>query len=231
MKKKLMLSTLLLSLIIWPSVSLAREDEADDDQDEMKATSTEVRIRTREEYEAKKQEIEQQRELLKAEIEAKRETIKDEIEQRREKVMDDIRDRLDNFIDKIVDRFDASIERLEKLAQRIESRISKYEAEGINVTKSKELLVIAKTKIETAKTSVAALETETLNVIGSNATTTTALKADFNELKSQLEKAKKDIKAAHTALVDVIENLKPGLNKNDSLKKATTTTATTTEDN
>jgi cellobiose-specific phosphotransferase system component IIA len=49
------------------------------------------------------------------------------------------------------------------------------------------------------------------------------IKKDFDGLRAQLDKAKTDIKAAHAALVDVVNNLKPGRNK------TATSTATTTE--
>jgi len=98
------------------------------------------------------------------------------------------------------------------------------EANNIDVKKAKELLVVAKIKIETAKTSALGISLESQVVASSTATSTAAIKVDFENIKNQIETAKTDVKTAHAALVDVIVNLKPGQNKN-----ATSTTASTTD--
>lgn len=157
------------------------------------------------------------RETIKDEIEAKRESIKNSVEERRQNATNKIKERIDQFVQNIVDRYEAAVNRLEKLAERIDSRISKMEADKIDVKKAKELMVTAKSKIATAKTSIASITT----TIGTNATTTALMKEEFKAIKIQVEKAKEDIKAAHQALIKVVENLKPGKNKIE--KEATST--------
>jgi ABC-type transporter Mla subunit MlaD len=193
-----------------------------------------LRLKAKADLDARKKEIEQKRETLKTEIEKrktefkteinnKKEEIKSEVEKRKEGAISQIKERLAKFTSNTVERFNAAIDRLEKLAQRIDSRIGKLEAEGVNVSKAKELMVIAKLKIETAKTSVSGISLQSELTASSTATSTAMIKKDFDGLRAQLDKAKTDIKAAHAALVDVVNNLKPGRNK------TATSTATTTE--
>lgn len=236
MKNKLLLSGIVFALAVLPTISSAESVGA---SIRVKAsTSAEIKLRAQNELEARKKEMEERREELKEEMEERRETIKnaietkknivrDEMQERRERAIESIRERLNNFTEKIVERFEAAIERLEELASRIDSRIAKMEIENIDVKKAKELMAVAKIKIETAKTSALGIGLESQVVASSTATTTAAIKVDFENIKNQIEKAKTDIKAAHAALVDVVANLKPGQNK-----KATTTVETTsTTDN
>lgn len=242
MKNKLLLSGILLSLSILPIFASAEETSASasidikaniDGRTPTKA-EMELRLKAKAELDARKKELEQKRETVQKEIEKRKEelktqinekkdSIRNEVDKKRENAVNQIKERLAKFITNTIERYEAAITRLEKLAQRIDSRIAKFEAEGVNVTKAKELMVIAKLKIETAKTSVSGINLQSELTASSTATTTVMIKKDFEGLRAQLEKAKTDIKAAHAALVDVVKNLKPGQNR------TATSTATTTE--
>lgn len=231
MKNKILLSGVLVALCVLPFVSLAEEGSV---ESRVKVgTSTEARLKAKAELEAKKKELEDKKESIKSEIESKREALKEEVEnrkdsiknsveERRQNAVNKIKERIDQFLQDVAERFEAAINRLEKLSDRISSRINKLEAEKIDVSKAKELLIIAKAKIDIAKTSAG-----NITIASSTATTTVALKESFKSLKTIIETAKKDIKAAHAALIDVVKNLKPGRN-ND--KTATTTSATSTDE-
>ncbi len=211
-------------------------------------TSTEARIKAKVDLDERRAELEAKKERLKAELEQKKEDlnermderkdaiknkieerkgeIENKIDDRKDKVMENIKERLGKFTQNVVERYNAAIERLDNLMERIDSRISKLESEGADVTKAKELSALAKIKIETAKTSVAAIEIDsTLALSASTSSSTPAYQEGFQILRSQLEKAKGDIKAAHASLIDIIENLKPGLNKRPT---TTPTTASST---
>ena len=167
---------------------------------------------------------------IRDQMEAKREALKTAVEERRDTAINKIKDRIADFTDKVIKRFEAALERLEKLATRIESRIAKMEAEGIDVVEAKELLLAAEAKIEIAKTSVAEISLPLQDVISDTGTTTAAIKGKYESLRAEIVKAKEDIKAAHAALVEVILNLKPGFNKIRAGANATSA-ATTTIDN
>lgn len=113
----------------------------------------------------------------------------------------------------------------------------KLEAEGINVIEAKNLLDAARLKIGIAASSTALIKIEANEFMSENASSTatsTNYKNEYRDIKNAVEKAKKDIKAAHAALVDVINSLKPGRNKPKtatSTPPTATTTATTTVSN
>jgi hypothetical protein len=220
MKNKLLLSAVVISLSILPIISFA-ETNAD-------ASSTKVNIENRGTI---KSDIEAKKEALKKEIETKKDSLKNAVAERRQNATDKIRDRVNQFTQTVIERFDATVGRMGKLADRIDSRIAKIEAKNIDVSKAKALMVIAKTKIETAKASIALITIPT-NVASSAASTTLAsIKEDFKVSKTQMDKAKEDIKAAHAALVDVVNSLKPGDNKmKSSATTAATSTSTTTKE-
>ncbi|MEK9185292.1 MAG: hypothetical protein AAB863_00815, partial [Patescibacteria group bacterium] len=145
---------------------------------------------------------------------------------------ENIKKRLEKFLRNLTKRFDAAIERLRKLASRIESRISKMETQGINTAEAKGLLDVAKVKINLAASSTEALKLKTNALLATTTASSTDLKIAFKNLKDDVKEVKDDVKAAHAALVDVINSLKPGRNKpkNATTTPATTTATTTDED-
>lgn len=203
-------------------------------KDNIRERLDEIKAKAKEQKDALKVEADTKRETLKNELEEKREEVKDEMKERRDgardKAVENIKNRLSKFIDKLIERFSAAISRLEKLADRIASRIVKMEAEGIDVSKAKSLLSEARVKIEVAASSTAAIKVKALEFQSSDTATTTAdLRLNYEAVKDAVEQAKSDIKAAHAALVDVVNNLKPGRNKIDTEATTTaTSTATTT---
>ncbi len=212
MKIKL-LSLALLGLISLPILSSA---ETPPTKAEMEARRKELETRREEmkkelearknEIDAKKEEMKDKRETIKNEIESKREAIKGEVKERKEMAADKIKERVENFINKIEERFNSAIERLEKLSSRIESRITKLESEGKDTTEAKKLLETAKTKIVIAKESISKIDLTNL----SDSSTKEEIKTKFDALKPQIENTKTLTTEAHSALVDVIKNLKPG---------------------
>src|SRR3989344_4298661 len=253
MRNKLLL-LMIASLIALPNLSLAESDYPDNGRteqnretirdeietkrealkQEMEQKREEIKNRTEEERESLKNRIEERREELKQNLEERREELKNEIEERKQNATDKITERVNQFVTKIIERFNTAANRLDILVIRIESRIEKIEARDIDTTEAKGLLVIAKEKIDTAKTSISLI---TLPEITEDTASTTAssIKKAFETTKIQIEQAKKDLKAAHTALVDVINSLKPGNNKlkeieDEEVSDDDSDTATTTDD-
>lgn len=167
--------------------------------------------------------------FLKQEMEQKKEAIKNSVESRKQNAMGKIAGRVDQFIQNIIKRFTAAVERFEKLAERIGSRIEKLEANEVDVSESKELFETAKEKIAIAKGSILLISIPE-NVASTTASTTvSAIKEAFETTKEQIEKAKSDLKDTHAALVDVIVSLKPG-DKLFKFRYATSTATTTSSD-
>ena len=218
MTYKLLTTIIISSLIVLPILTGAEENQ--------RSTST------RNKADQVKQTIENRKETIGDKIADKKEDIKNTIEERKNNAIEQIRERLNKFTTNVIARFEAAVDRLEKLATRIESRIAKLDAESIDTTKAKELLLVAKSKIEIAKTSIGTIslnrQASTTTASSTNSINRDALKRFFEITKTQIEKAKTDIKVAHAALVDVINNLKPGQNKDKNERSATSTTPTAT---
>lgn len=222
MKNKLLLSLVAISLMALPNSSFALSTTSDDSK-----MRKEVRIEEMERNrENIKNEIEEKREALKQRVEQKREEIKNSVEERKQNAADKIIERVNQFAINIINRYEAAVNRLEILADRIEFRMAKIEERSIDVSEAKDLMAVAKTKIEIARASVLDIASTTNDT--TFGTTTVAVREDYEVIKTQMRKAKDDIKAAHAALIDVVNSLKPGNNK---LKELLQTTSTTTDDN
>ena len=144
-------------------------------------------------------------------IKDERQNIKDQREERRREIAK-------KHFEQVVARMTAHIERLEKLATRIETRIGKIEATGRDMTKAKSNLAIGKTKIDSAKSALVSFKTSGLSTVDSLASTTpnNLLKS----LKDSADVVEKLIREAHQALVDAVNSIIPG-------KPGTATTTST----
>jgi len=119
-----------------------------------------------------------------------------------------------------------AINRLEKIAVRIDSRITKMEANTIDVTQAKANMVIARQKIADAKTALATAKNviATIETDAKNASTTPNIMGDSTKkIKEQARLVKDALQSAHSALVQSIKELKG----KEGMRKATTTIETT----
>lgn len=158
---------------------------------------------------------------VKARNEEAREKIKDERAHIRDLKEERRREQAKKHFDHMVARMVAHIERLEKLADRIDSRIKKFEATGRDMTKAKQLLVTAEAKISAAKSALETFKTEGSAIVATIASTTP--KDTLKNLKSLADVVEKAIKEAHRALVDAVNSMIPG-----KPGRATTTPPTAT---
>ena len=163
----------------------------------MKGTSTEV-----------KKEIRAGIKDTKEELQGKRQTFKEDM---RKKLAEGLRMR----ILKSLSRIDESLNRLENINRRVETRIAKLEASGINPITSKELLIVAKSKHVIARTAVS-----NARLAISEATISTS--TDTGALKDRLKNAEISTKDAHQATVEAVTSLQ-GLSLNASTERGTST--------
>lgn len=224
MKNKLLFFAL-TSLLVVPVLSIAQTTTKN-------RTESEERGTIKNQLDAKKEE-------LKQEMKQKREELGDNIQERKHNAIAKMEGKVNKFVQNVIERNNAAIERFTKLADRIDSRIAKLDANKIDTTKAKSLMVTARAKIETAKASIALIKLPSTVAASTTASTTVSmLKEAFQTVQKQIEKAKTDLKAAHAALVNVIENIKPGQEKLDKMgvekekeHRSATSTATTTKKN
>ena len=212
MKQKTLLVLVALALIV-PQLSSAKEED--------------VRARIGATTSAKIGSSTEARLKAKADLETRKDAIKDSVQELRDNAVAKMNSAMSKLLMKIGERFQAAVARLQKLSDRIDSRIAKMEAENIDVTKAKSLLVTAKAKIEIAKISSSKIASSTPLLASTTATTTDALKTEYAKFRAIISAAKNDLKTAHSALIDVVKNLKPGFNKS---RTATSTKATSTDE-
>lgn len=179
-------------------------------------------------------EIRAREEALKESIDAKRAEIKTQIETRRGEIKADVEARIgikkegtastseakrmemkarveakakmnvENVIRNMTARLTAAIERFENISGRIDTRLEKLKAGGVDVTAAAALQVTAKAKIADAKVAVAAIVKPTI----STEATREEVKAALEGVRSQVKAAEDAVKAAHKALMEVVVAMK-----------------------
>jgi len=108
------------------------------------------------------------------------------------------------FFEKMVRRFDAAINRLKKLADRIDSRLTKFATErGKDVTLLRTRLVEAKAKITEAEAAINAAKAGLDGALNSETP-----REAFEAVKKLISDARDKIKEAHQALVKVVTEIK-----------------------
>jgi hypothetical protein len=152
-------------------------------------------------------EFEAQREILRNTVMEKREIFKDAKQSRMDAFKERLGElkagRIEAFFAQMVRRMEAAIDRLEKLADRMATRLDKFEDSGkdvadfrIGLDMARDLLVAAETSLDEAK--------EAFNDMSLSENYKTA----FQEVKRLVRDVAAKIKDAHKALVDVINSIK-----------------------
>lgn len=149
-----------------------------------------------------RQRVEEERENIAEKFTAQKEQFRQRIEETR-------KIRIRAYWGRIMGRMGIATTRLERIADRISSRLDKFQEKGVDVTNPRELLETAKTKITDAKAAVENAKNKIEEIMNSGGDAKTI----FQQIKDELNKVKQAIKDAHSALVDVIVALKPGLIK------------------
>ncbi len=113
------------------------------------------------------------------------------------------------FSTTIIGRMNAAINRLKKIADRLDSRIAKEKARGVDTTKAEANVAIARVKIADAETAVSLaaniVSTASANI---NMSSTTTKPSDIGKpVREALAKAREAVFAAHKSLVDAISSL------------------------
>ncbi len=199
--KKTLIILALVSILI-PSFSMAEESTTTKQKiEQIKEKRESIKDKIRKE----KEEIEKFKSTTSS-IELKEKT-KDIIEQRIGKKFDEKRI-------KIASGFEEVIENLKNLLTRVETRISNIENKNTISTTTKELVSKARNDILLAEEELTIFENK-LSITTSSSTKKTYLE----DLKTQSEKTKKLMKIAHKTIVDIINSLKPGLEKSTSTEE------------
>lgn len=153
------------------------------------------------------EQVREKRDQIREEAKTKRDALRDEVKQKREeiklKVVKEIAERVRKQFDQMIKRFDAAIDRLGKLADRIASRLDKAAENGKDVTLLRAKLDGARVKIAEAQITLDAAVQKFESMLGVDNP-----REAFKEVQAMMNTVKDKIKAAHAALVDVINSLK-----------------------
>jgi len=177
------------------------ETEGDD-------ASTTARERLRERKEQAREKIKEQKEKHEEKRDAR-------MEKRRQ-----LRDaRINAYTERMVHRFDVAIDRLSKIADRIDSRIEKFTERGADTTEAQNAIASAQTKITAAKQ-----ETDTIKTDIDEALSSDDPKGAFKEVRTIVSDAVTTIKDIHATLIEAVKSLQGiGNNMNDENKAESST--------
>ncbi len=139
--------------------------------------------------------------------------------------------KLDEQKIKIADQFEKTMQTLNDLVVRIESRIAKMDASSVDTSIPKALLVAAKTNISLAATELTNLENllaQNIPAVSTSTVKNTERKLVLKKINLQSEKTKTAIKTARSSIIKVVESLKVGQDKekNSTPTKQTESTST-----
>lgn len=127
--------------------------------------------------------------------------------------------RLTNLAANMSNRMDGAVARLQNVTDRLNSRLTKMEAEGKNVTPAREELAIAQGKLDEAKRSLATIDTEVNAFVGS-----ATPRENWINLKNTYLNTRAIIIAAHQSILATINLAQnTGTPVTDATSTATTT--------
>lgn len=160
-----------------------------------------------EKREAVRVEIKEKREDFRETVKEKRETFKEEAKERvealKQKVSEEKAKRIEAFFGTMVRKFEAAISRLRMLADRIDSRLDKFEDEGKDVSSLRISLDSARAVIEDTENALD-MAKEEFNALVQNE----APQEYFSKVKEVIAGVSQKVRDAHKALVDVINSTK-----------------------
>ena len=116
------------------------------------------------------------------------------------------KERVSKFLGNIKRKVDAAILRLQTLGERIESRIVKFEERGLDMTKARQLLEVAKGEIRSAQENIRTAVEDAREALANDPS-----RDSFGGVVSELSKTKENLRSAHASLVEVIRVMKVSL--------------------
>ncbi len=133
-----------------------------------------------------------------------------------------VQDRLINLIQNVQTRLTAAINRMDNIIGRLDSRIAKLKAEGVNTIPAEETLTRAKENVIAAKATLASLSSPTQAIRGDSP------RESFQMIKTQLGTVRDLLKETHRYLRETVGLLKTAIREKTPLVSPTETGGTTT---
>lgn len=190
--------------------------------------------------------VKEKREAFKVDLEAKKVEVKAKVDEMRAKFKEslakvkdenkqtiaiNISDTLASLNVKLTTELSLKVDQIENVLVSIQSRITKAEGNGVDVTTAKAQVEKAKIAIDSARTAITTQSGKTYETtITSEATLKAQMKTLRDSFKKDIKVANDAVKQAHIAVKTIATTLVK-IPKIDEEVSATATTSTTVEDN
>lgn len=118
-----------------------------------------------------------------------------------------LRDRIQRHVSRILAQNNEAIRRLFNISTRLETRILRLEASGRDLSIARSMLLGANVKIEKASSNISEVQIKIEGILSDPEFNTD----DAKNLTTSLREVQTSIKTAHTALVEVLREVKAGI--------------------
>jgi len=159
-------------------------------------------LEAREQLEERAQNREERREQLQTQVEERRAQVVSEVAERRATLEARAQERLLNLAANMSNRMEAVIRRMNNVVARLESRIEKIAATGVDTSAATANVETAKGHLNSAATTLATIDSDVTDFITSNDPHTA-----WQRVRSIFESARTDLRQAHQALRAAVVSL------------------------
>jgi len=199
-----------------------KREKIQQEREELKQKIEDQRDTIKEKGHAIKEELKERTTAIKQELEVRRTAAKQQMQTEIKKLRDDFRgkaearkeemnkkfgekrsERIEQFFAKMVEKFERAIDRLDTLAEKIQTRINAATAQGKDMTNAHANLAVAQGKIDEAEKGLADAKAKYAE-LGATADA----KKKFAEVKALVQDVEQKVKDAHAALVRTIADTK-----------------------
>ena len=108
----------------------------------------------------------------------------------------------------MVTKMQAAIDRFTKIADRLDSRVAKLKAKGVNTANAEILIALARAKTTEAMVSLSIAKTQIGSMVVSASTTDSTSNGVGGAVRDSMQKTRDAIEAAHKALVEATKSLR-----------------------
>jgi len=170
--------------------------------------------------EEKRDGVKERRDAVRSRVEEKRDGVMERRKELRKKLFEKRKGRVNAYFKRVLKRLTVATQRMDTLAQRIASRLSKLEERDIATDIARKKLILA----EAAITDARELIEETRDDI-SKLFETDNLRESFTHIKGHLREVITKVKEARKMLVDAIRATKAGIDSTREVKRDANATA------
>lgn len=214
MKKLILLGALVLMLLVAPSVYAEEGTPSDTGPKPLPVRLLDKKEDRHDALEDRRDKMEDRRDAAtstgvwdkREDIRDKREDLRDKSEDLREKGRENAISRIKAHLGMYHRILEAAINRMEKLAERIEARIAKMKADGTDTTEAEGFVATAHTELDAAADDLAEIKANADASVTVNASTTPA--TVFGPTHELMKSAREHIGNAWKALKDAVQSLK-----------------------